>query len=185
MRGRFGVVAAAAASIALLTGASIAAAQPAPPPAAEAPIDADQLALARRLMSLLTNQMNFGAVMKTMTTSMMQAVRKQNPNVDPAVFDRVQAATDKAMADMMPDLMDDVAKSYARHLTRKEMEDSIAFYESPSGQSMMHKLPEIAGDLGPMMAKYIPRMQRSVLDSLCAQNACTAEQRKALGEQTP
>ena len=170
----------AAASAVILAGASLAGAQPAPPATAEAPIDAGQLALARRLMSLLTGQMNFGALVKSMNTSIMQAARNQNSKVDPAVFDRVAAATDKAEAEIMPELMDDIAKSYARHLTRKEMEDTIAFYESESGKSVMHKLPEIAGDLGPLIAKYIPRLQRSVIESLCAQNACTAEQRKAL-----
>jgi len=64
------------------------------------------------------------------------------------------------------------------------MEDAIIFYESPSGQSMMHKLPEMTGEMGPLMVKYIPRMQASMLESLCAQNACTPEQRKALAGQT-
>jgi hypothetical protein len=173
---------AAAAMTAMLGGASIAAAQPAPPQAdaAEAPIDADQLALARRLMHLLSSQMNFDAVMNNMIAGMMPAIHQQNPNLDQATLDQIQGAVQKAMAGITPDLLDDVAKLYAQRLTRREMEDSIAFYESPSGQSMMHKMPEIMGDIGPLMTKYVPRIEASMIKALCDQDACTEEQRKAL-----
>ena len=181
MAGKFRTFAAAAASLAMMAGPPVVHAQPAPPPpAAEAPIDPGQLALAKHLMSLLSGQMNFGAVMKSINASMLDAVRKQNPNVDPAVFTRLQAAIDNVEAQMMPDLMNDIAAAYARHLTRKEMEDSITFYESPSGQSILHKMPEVMQDFGPMMVRYIPRMQKAVLQTLCDQNACTPEQRLAL-----
>lgn len=156
---------------------------PASPPMAEAPVDPEQLALARHLMSLMSSQMDFGAVMKNMIEGMMQTARQQNPNLDPAAMDRIQAAIEKAMAGIIPDMLDDVAKLYARQLTRKEMEDTIAFYEGPSGQAVLHKMPEIFKNVGPLMAKYIPRMQTSMIEALCAQNACTAEQRKALTSQ--
>ncbi len=172
--------AAAAAAVALMAGAPLTHAQPAPPPAAEAPVDPQQLALAKHLMSLTLGQMNFGAIMRSMTASMMDALHRQNPNMDPVVLQHVQTAMDKAVSDITPELMDDIARSYARHLNRKEMEDSIAFYESPSGQSILHKMPEVLQDLGPMMVKYVPRMQRAVIDSLCAQNACTPAQREAM-----
>ena len=182
MAGKFRTFAAAAASLAMMAGPPVVHAQPAPPPpAAEAPIDPGQLALAKHLMSLLSGQMNFGAVMKSINASMLDAVRKQNPNVDPAVFTRLQAAIDNVEAQMMPDLMNDIAAAYARHLTRKEMEDSITFYESASGQSMMRKLPDMTGDIGPLMARYVPRMRASMLQALCAEDGCTEAQRQALG----
>jgi len=178
-------LAALAAAAALTASAPITYAQPTPPAAAEAPIDPAQLALARHLMSLTLGQMNFGAILRSMSASMMDAVHKQNPSADPAVLRRVQAAMDKAMSDITPELMDDIAKGYARHLSRKEMEDSIAFYESPSGQSILHKMPQVMQEVGPMMVKYVPRMQRGVLQALCDQNACSAEQRKALDRLPP
>jgi hypothetical protein len=178
-----------AAATAALADASMAAAQPGPPPTPvplappasdQAPVDPEQLALAKRLMALTIGQMNFGAVMKSIDTSMMDAIRKQNPKLDPAVLDRVQAATEKTMSEVMPQMMDDMAASYARHLSRQEMQDTVAFYTSPSGQAILHKLPEVMSDLGPLMAKYMPRVQRSMLESLCAENACDAQQRAAL-----
>ena len=176
----FRTIAAAAASLAIMGSAPAPHVAPMPQTADERGVDPEQLALARRLMALLASQMNLTAAMQGMNAGMLQAMRKENPNIDRVDMDRITAATDKAEADVLPDLLDDLAHIYARHLTRKEMEDSISFYESTSGQSMMHKLPEMTGDVGPLMAKYIPRMRASMIAALCAEDACTEAQRQAL-----
>lgn len=181
---------AALAAGALLSIGCAAAAQPAAPApaaqaAAEAPVDPQQLALAKRLMALLSDQMDLSAELKAMNAQMLQATLSQTPNADRAFTERMMAISDKVEDKMMPDILDSVAEIYARRLTRREMKDSIAFYKSPSGRSVLRKMPLIAGDLGPVFAKWIPRMQAEMVQELCAETVCTPAQRKALAGPPP
>lgn len=177
----------AAASAVALGGASIAAAQPAPPPPAadQAPVDPAKLAQARRLLEMQLSQMNLPGVVKSLDQQMFAQIMQQTPNADHARQERIEAAVEKAQADLMPHLMDIMASSFARNLSQKELDDSVAFYASPSGQAILHKMPLIMGDMIGGIGQYLPRMRQEVIDGVCADNGCTPAEREAMEHPKP
>ncbi len=163
-----------------------AAAQPAPKPSSEqaapaagAPVDPQQMALARRMIAVVSGETNFQAMFKAMNAQMAQALRAQ-PGADPALIDRMMSAGEKVDEQMLPDLKDTMARAYATHLTRQEMEDSIAFYDSPSGRSIMRKLPALTAEMAPLLVRWMPRIRAEVIKAVCAGDACTPAERQAV-----
>ncbi len=182
----FRTLCAAAASAVILAGGGIAAAQPAPPPAPagdQAPVDPAKLALARKLLDLQMSQMNLSAVMKSLDEQMLSQMMRQSPNADPAMRGRLERAVEKAQADLMPHMMDSMASGFARNLSQKELEDTVAFYSSPSGQAILHKMPAIMSEMIAGLGRWIPRMRQEMIESLCADNGCTPAQREAMERQ--
>ena len=176
----------AATAAAMLSMGSVAAAQPSPPPAADqAPVDPARLALARKLLEMQMGQMNLPALLKTVDQQMMTQVMKQSPNADPAMQRRIEAAVEKAQNDVLPRMMDGMASAFARHLSQQELDDSVAFYSSPSGQAILHKMPMIMGDVIASLGQWIPRMREDVIAGICADNGCTAAQREAMEHPAP
>ena len=178
----------AAAAGAVLAMAQVAAAQPAPPPppaADQAPVDPARLALARKLLEMQMGQMNLPALLKTVDEQMLTQVMKQSPNTDPAMQRRIGAAVEKAQADVLPRMMDGMASAFARHLSQQELDDSVAFYSSPSGQAILHKMPLIMGDVIASLGQWIPRMREDVIAGVCADNGCTPAQREAMEHPGP
>ena len=181
-----GLMGAASAAV-VLAMAQVAAAQPAPPPPAadQTPIDPAKLVLAHKLMDMQMSQMNLPALLKTVDEQMITQVMKQSPNADPATQRRIEAAVEKAQADIYPRMMDGMASAFARHLSQQELDDSVAFYSSPSGQAILHKMPLIMGDVIASLGQWIPRMREDMIASLCADNGCTPAQREAMEHPAP
>jgi hypothetical protein len=187
MRGCFKTLLAAAASAAVMAGASMATAQPAPPPAApaadQAPVDPAKLALARKLLDMQMGQMNLPQLLKSIDNQMLSQVMKQQPGVDEEKQRRIQAAVEKVQAEMLPKMMDGMAAAFARNLTDQELQDTVAFYSSPSGQAILHKMPAIMTEAMSGVDQWLPRIRHDVIEAVCADNGCTPAQREAMERQ--
>ena len=55
-----------------------------------------------------------------------------------------------------------------------ELEAMVTFYESPVGQSMIAKTPEMAARMAPVMQEIMPEMQKEMRAKLCAKIDCSA-----------
>ena len=180
MAGSKTLMAAACAAVAL-AGASLAAAQPAPPPAADqTPIDPAKMALAHKLFEMQMGQTNLPALLKSLDQQMFAQAMKGLPNADDATQKRILAAVEKTQAELMPRMLDGMAAAYARHLSQKELEDTVAFYSTPSGQAILQKTPLIMTDVIGGLGQMLPRMRHDVFEAICADNGCTPAQREAI-----
>jgi hypothetical protein len=173
-----GKLAAAAASITLLAGAGVAAAQPAPPPASGAPVDPARLAKARQLLEMQMGQMNLPGVIRSLDQQMFS--QSMAPNRDPAFQKRIMDAVEKVQGQMLPSMMDSMATAFARNLTDKELDDAVAFYSSPSGQSLVRKMPAVMNEVVASIVQWMPRLRTAVIEAACSDNGCTPAQRDAL-----
>jgi len=187
MRGHFKTLLAAAASAVVMAGASVAAAQPAPPPDApaadQAPIDPAKLALARKLLEMQLGQMNLPALLKSVDDQILSQAMKQGPGIDEAKQRRIKAAIEQVQAEMFPKMMDGMAAAFARNLTDQELQDAVAFYSSPSGQAIVHKMPAIMTEAMSGLIQWLPHMRQAVIEAVCADNGCTPAERAAMERQ--
>jgi len=99
----------------------------------------------------------------------------------PADFEvRMNKITDDMMASMpMDEIMQAMIPVYQKHLTKRNVDDLIAFYSSPTGQKMLKEMPGIMAEamqtMMPIMTKHIDMMKQRI-------NEQTAELMKDSGK---
>jgi hypothetical protein len=98
--------------------------------------DASQLGLAKRLVQASGAE---SIILKSIELA-LPAQRAQNPTINPEFWDRFTA---KARADVRV-LVDSLAPIYARRFSKAELEQLVAFYESPVGRHIVAEQGAIA-----------------------------------------
>jgi hypothetical protein len=74
---------------------------------------------------------------------------------------------------MMAKLVDRIIPLYASTFTEKELQDLVAFYDGPTGQAMLTKMPTLMSKMGPMMSELMPEMMADVHQRICAKTDCS------------
>lgn len=137
-----------------------AAAQP-PVAAAQAEPDPARLAAAKRFVDLIMPPAERESMIRTMLTPMMANMRNtltQSP-MFAAIGDSERKRTvldqflarqnDRSMAllsEMLPGLMEVMARAYARRFTLDQFADLQRFFETPSGRAYITIAPAVMGD---------------------------------------
>jgi len=73
-------------------------------------------------------------------------LRAQDPNLTQKEIDAVKDETRKFMTAKLPDLVEKLVPVYAKHFTREEVKQLIAFYKTPVGAKTIRELPLIASE---------------------------------------
>lgn len=141
-------------------------------PVAHAQTDdiASRLVLVRRYFDAV----KFDELMNGMLNSQLDAIIAQGsiPADRQTVF---REAATAAYAAVIPRMIDESAQMYAEAFTTDELEQLVAFYERPVGQSMMTKTVILTQKTGEMIQRYGPQMEAEMLEQLCARIDCEAE----------
>jgi len=165
---------AAALSALALTSPAVAQSEPAPSPAA--------LAQARQVIQTMHTEKMYEQVFAAMEPSMVAAIGKNLPADKQQRVQAAERALFEQMQAMAPKLSDEMAVIYATDFTEQELADMNRFYASPTGQSVIDKMPRVSQQLVPFMMAQMPAILARVYDKSCEQAACTAEQRAAMAK---
>jgi uncharacterized protein len=126
----------AALLVVLSLGLSAASAQPAkspqPPPQA--------VALAKELIVLKGGNQMFGAVVPGVVESAKDLFLPTNPNLSKELAE-VAGKLKQEYTGKSDELMNEVAKAYARHFTEQELKEAVAFYKTPLGKKLLAEEP--------------------------------------------
>lgn len=99
----------------------------------------------------------YNATLDQMYDQMAAGMRQMgNPELTP----EKQKALKAAVRECLPyeDLLKWTGEVYARHFTKKEIEDLAAFYRTPTGAKVAKTIPALGGEMGKKMAPLL--MQR-------------------------
>jgi hypothetical protein len=99
-------------------------------------VDPERLKVARRLVQASGAE---DLILKSIELT-LPAQRAQNPNIPPEFWDRFAA---RARADVTM-LVDSLAPVYAQRFSKAELDQLVAFYESPVGRHVATEQPSIA-----------------------------------------
>ena len=77
--------------------------------------------------------------------------------------------------DYMPKILDATAQAYAEVFTTEELTAMDNFYESPVGQSMLAKTPQVMAKIMPKVTGFLPDMMAETQKRVCAEIDCTAQ----------
>lgn len=114
-----------------------------------------------KLLSLMQSEQ----MIDKMFDNMVQVMKQQNKGelesekeeeLMAYVMDEMKKMTKKAMSDDFPAI-------YDKYFEEKDIDDLIAFYESPVGKKLIEVTPEIQKEfLQVFMTDYVPEFQRKV-----------------------
>jgi len=134
---------------------------------------AHNLELARRLFTGMHMDQMMAGMMRNMMPAMVAQARKTNPAMSDAQAEAITEATTQSVQAMMSKTMDRMIPLYASTFTEKELQDLVNFYEGPSGQAMLAKMPTLMSKMTPIMTEMMPEMQADIRRRVCAKIDCS------------
>jgi uncharacterized protein len=140
---------------------------------ADAAPNPHSLELANKLFAEMHMDQMMDGMMRQMTPMMVEQARKANPNLSAEQAQAVTDAVTESMQGLMQKLQARMIPLYASTFTEKELQDLVTFYEGPSGQAMLAKMPVLMSKLGPTMAELTPEMTADVQRRLCSKTDCS------------
>jgi hypothetical protein len=149
-----------AAALAVSLLASPALAQPSSPPAPSA----RALELSHRLIVAVHLTDTFDSVMQNLMPQLIDMRSKQIQGFRPEWRQALIEASQEAGDDMMAQLAKQAEPIYAQTFTEDELSQAVAFYESPTGQSMIKKTPQIT----PLLMKNFQGLSESMQADMMA-----------------
>jgi len=141
---------------------------------ADAPApNAHGLELSRHLFAEMHMDRMMDGMMKNMMPAMVAQMRKANPAITDEQAQILGEAVTEASQGLMAKVTDQMIPLYASTFTEKELQDLVAFYDGPSGQAMLAKMPILMAKVTPVMAELMPGMTADVHRRVCAKIDCS------------
>lgn len=119
----------------------------------------EQLALARKYIDLTDRGAVFEVTVVETGINTMRQIVTQNPEIQQQTSDAIGKVI-QGYRDSKGDLLDQFARVYAVRFTMEELQEIVAFYESPTGQKLATANSEINTDLQRVMQVYTNNLQR-------------------------
>lgn len=190
----FASIAAAALTVLSLAGAAsaqtVSTARPAPPEAAAltAPvvaggpvehIDPKRLELSRKIYDLVGAE-TMASTVHSMSTAMSLQFAGAMEDRSAERAKAMVAAVGDGMNSIMPQVIDTSVSAMAHTFTEDQLRDMLSFYQSPTGQVMLRKMPLVWRKGDTAIVTYLPQMMAGVEDSYCSRVKCSSRERKGL-----
>lgn len=124
----------------------------------------------RQQMASMTKIMP--ALMQQQMAAQIKQIRNEHPEIT-ALTEEQQQAIEKAMGKLMersmnlytPDeMIADMSVLYQKHLSRSDVDGTIAFYSSPAGQHMLEAAPVIMKEYMPMVMQRVQESSKPLID---------------------
>jgi hypothetical protein len=121
-------------------------------------------------------------LMATMTQNMHKLMHEQyvkHQDELPTDYEaKINAMMDGMFANMpMDEMMQAMVPAYQKHFTKRDLDNLVAFYSSPTGAKLLRELPSIMAesmqDMMPIMTKYMETVQQRLqkeTDDMIAQS---------------
>lgn len=174
-------------ALALAAGSASAQTAPAAPAAAVAPqVDAKKLELVRRYMDDIHIVDLMNSIGGQLANSLMENLMAEHKEITPAEKAKITKAFDESAKEVFPDYFKQVLDAsqyvFADAFSEQELNDLIAFYESPTGRSLLTKQPAIAQRTNQIVLQALPGLQAKFKASfqtrLCAEGLCQTKGKK-------
>jgi uncharacterized protein len=114
----------------------------------------DDKAATLELMRSIVPKAAYDAMLDQMYQQMSATMQQLGGKAIPAAK---QKALKEAVQECMPydDLLNWSSEVYAKHFTRKEIDDVAAFYKTPTGKKLAATLPTLSGEIGTKMSPIL------------------------------
>ena len=138
--------------------------------------DAHKLELAHELIDAIHLEKMMDGMTGSIQKSLAASMTAQASKGDQAKASAMLDASQEEMRELTPKLIDYMTVVYARELTEKELKDSLTFYHSDSGQSILAKTPALIQQMTPFMQQQMPQIIRGMFRRYCVKVTCTTQE---------
>ena len=167
---------AAAVAVLCLAAGSAQAAQDAAPPAAAATSAAPSpraLALTKRYIAALHVDQTMKPMMQSMMGPMLDEQERVNPNLTAVQRKAIRETVEEFVGgDMMDDILERMTPAYATIFSENELQALVNFYESPTGQSIIGKMPQMGPVAAKVMVEIMPELRTRLAQRICEKLSC-------------
>lgn len=168
------LVAVVAVSLCLAAGSAQARQQPAAAPAAATP-SPKALALTKRYIAALHVDQTMKPMMQSMMGPMLDEQLRGNSNLTEEQRTAVRETVEEFVSgDMMNQILDRMTPVYATIFSEDELQSLVDFYESPNGQSVIAKMPQMGPAAARVMVEMMPEIRAGVTQRICQKLDCGA-----------
>lgn len=122
-------------------------------PAVAQEIPPEQLALARKYVDLTNKAQIYEAIMAMTADKTSKLLTQANPEIATQINDAIGKALE-ARKDKNDELFNQIARIYAVTFTQEELQQIVAFYETPVGQKLATNAMSVNRDVGKVMQIY-------------------------------
>ena len=136
--------------------------------------------LAQELMSEIQFDKMMGTINRSVEQSMTATIQAGASKPEKARMEAMLSASREEMAVLTPKLKSYMVDIYASELTEKELEDTVAFYKTDSGRSILAKLPVLTQRMTPFMQQQMPAVMAGMFRRYCSKVTCSAEEKAAM-----
>jgi hypothetical protein len=140
---------------------------------ADAPVNPHSAELARKLFAEMHMDTLMADTMRQMGPAVLAQARQRNPGLSTQDAQAIQDAMADSMASMIRTVNERAIPLYASTFSEKELQDLVNFYDSPSGQAMLSKMPVLMAKMGPMVTDLMPEMMADMTKRICAKTDCS------------
>jgi hypothetical protein len=141
----------------------------------------------QKMMDVVGSKKIMQTVMTTMVQQIFDSFKKMRPDIPPGVWDRVSATLSSDAS--TKGLLHELVPIYQRHFCTADVEQIIAFYESPAGRKLSAEMPAIQQEAFVAGRAYMGRMsqqlERDVRDELSKQGSTVGTSPKDRDNATP
>ena len=139
---------------------------------AEETITPQRLALAHQVMELNGSVASYANYDKTLDAVVAQ-LRRSMPDLDDATIADIHKIAVEEFTAAKPQMLEDIAKIYARHFSEAQLRALIAFYGSDTGRHLAAELPALTAESlevnAPYNQKFMARLRDYLAGRLAAQ----------------
>ncbi len=147
------------------------------------PIQQDARVSAEKLLEVLQVGKNYDNAIQQAVEMQTEIMNKKNGSEEQLaqIHENMKSSMEKFSWEKMKPMFIDI---YAEVFTAKELDDIIAFYESPAGRKFIEKQPELMSvtmqKMQALMAEIVPDLQKRSSDIAKARNVAEVEKAKAI-----
>lgn len=133
------------------------------PVAASAEPSEKALALTRRMVAAMHVEETMVPMMRSMSHQQFEGAFAQQKGLNDAQKAALSRAISEAIEEtyddgLMQKIMEKLIPAYAEVYTEEELQAMVDFYESPIGQSVLRKMPQLGAVAGKSMSEMMPAM---------------------------
>lgn len=134
------------------------------PAMAHAEPSANALALTRRMVQAMHVEQTMAPMIRGIMQQQMDMIVAQRQNLTEQQKTLLSGALSEAVGEMMDaglmsKVMDKLIPAYAEVYSEEELQGMLTFYESPVGQSVLRKMPQLTPAATKAMVEIAPVMQ--------------------------
>jgi hypothetical protein len=137
-------------------------------PASAQEISPDQIAVARQLVTVSGMSRSLDLMLPQLLDQLTRTVTRTRPEIVKDVSEALNQMKPE-LDQRHEELIVNVAKIFAKHMSEQEMKDCIAFFTSPSGKKYVTTQPVVLDEVVVAMDQWMHSASENVLALLRAQ----------------